>query len=83
MLSRCTFPQFTATLTTRSFLNGRSQRVMVQGNLSQILNLDFGVPQGSCLGSLLFTIYASKLFDVIKVHLPTVHCYTDDTQQCL
>ena len=64
----------------RSYLNGRSQRVMVQGNLSQSLNLDFGVPQGSCLGPLLFTIYASKLFDVIKAHLPTVHCYADDTQ---
>ena len=25
----------------RSYLNGRSQRVMVQGNLSQSLNLDF------------------------------------------
>ena len=64
----------------RSYLNGRSQRVMVQGNLSQSLNLDFGAPQGSCLGPLLFTIYASKLFDVIKAHLPTVHCYADDTQ---
>ena len=29
---------------------------------------------------MLFTIYASRLFDVIKVHLPTVHCYADDTQ---
>ena len=64
----------------RSYLNGRSQRVMVQGNLSQSLNLDFGVPQGSCLRPLLFTIYASKFFDVIKVHLPTVHCYANDTQ---
>ena len=63
-----------------SYLRGRSQRVMVQGNLSQNLNLDFGVPQGSCLGPLLFTIYASKLFDVIKAQLPTVHCYADDTQ---
>ena len=63
-----------------SYLSGRSQRVMVQGNLSQSLILDFGVPQGSCLGPLLFTIYASKLFDVIKGHLPTVHCYADDTQ---
>ena len=64
----------------RSYLNGRSQRVTVQGNLSQSLNLDFGVPQGSYLGSLLFTIYASKLFDVIKVHLCTVHSYADDKQ---
>ena len=53
---------------------------MVQGNLFQNLNFDFGIPQGSCLRSLLFTIYASNLFDVIKVHLPTVHCYADDTQ---
>ena len=27
-----------------------------------------------------FTIYASKLFGVIMAHLPTVHCYADDTQ---
>ena len=39
-----------------------------------------GVPQGSCLGPLLFTIYVSKLFQILKHHLPSVHTYADDTQ---
>ena len=34
------------------------------------LNLQCGVSQGSCLGPLLFTIYASKLFEVVKNYLP-------------
>ena len=38
------------------------------------------MPQGSCLGPLLFTIYASKLFSIIKSHLPSAHSYADDTQ---
>ena len=38
------------------------------------------IPQGSCLGPLLFTIYASKLFEVIKNYLPQSQAYADDTQ---
>ena len=45
-----------------SNLTGRSQRVSVNGTLSKNFELNWGVPQGSCLGPLLFIIYTSKLF---------------------
>ena len=34
----------------------------------------------SCLGPVLFTLYTSRLFDIIQTHLPEVHYLTDDTQ---
>ena len=54
----------------RSYLSGHSQQVIVNGERSESLNLPFGVPQGFCLGPLLFTLYSSKFFEVIKPHLP-------------
>ena len=64
----------------KSYLTGRSQRVSVHGSESNKFALSCGVPQGSCLGPLLFSIYTSELFDVIEQHLPHAHCYADDTQ---
>ena len=52
----------------------RRQRVSIPGALSDSLSLDCGVPQGSCLGPLLYIIYSSKLFQIIERHLP------DDSQ---
>ena len=63
-----------------SYLTGRKQRVSMQGTLSDRFDLKCGVPQGSCLGPLLFIIYSSKLFDIVEHHLPNIHCYADDTQ---
>ena len=64
----------------RSYLTGRVQRVIVNQQSSKTFNLNYGVPQGSCLGPVLFLLYASRLFEVVKKHLPSVHGYDDDTQ---
>ena len=61
-------------------MSHRSQRVIVNGSHSDKFVLSHGVPQGSCLGPLLFTLYVSKLFDIIKHHLPDARAYADDTR---
>ena len=63
-----------------SYLSGRTQRIMINESLSRPFRLECGVPQGSCLGPLLFTLYTSELFEIIKYHLPMIHCYADDSQ---
>ena len=63
-----------------SYLMARRQRVSIPGALSDSCSVDWGVPQGSCLGPLSYIIYSSKLFHVIERHLPDSHCYADDSQ---
>ena len=53
---------------------------MINTLLSKRFKLECGMIQGSCLGPLLFTLYTSMLFEIIKYHLPMIHCYVDDFQ---
>lgn len=50
---------------------------------SDKFEVDCGVPQGSCLGPWFFSIYTSKLCEIVSNHLPTVHAFADDTELCL
>ena len=63
-----------------SYLSGRSQCMSVNGERLDCYPLPFGVRQGSCLGPLLFSACASKLFEVIKLYLPNAHAFANDTQ---
>ncbi len=63
-----------------SYLDSRSQQVIVHGAVSEKFSLNKGVPQGSCLGPVLFTGYASPVFDVVSDHDADSHGYADDTQ---
>ena len=61
-----------------SYLNNRSQQVITDKGKSTWKFLRNGVPQGSILGPLLFTILISDIGKTIKYC--THHCYADDTQ---
>ena len=71
----------------QNYLNGRSQCVMIEGVLSNFLHCDVGVPQGSILGPLFYTLYTNELPDVIHSNVTQrtnlgdeqVCCYADDT----
>ena len=64
----------------RSYLADRSQRVKVGSATSSSLRMKYGVPQGSVLGPILFTLYTAPLEDIIFHHGLDNMMYADDTQ---
>ena len=61
----------------QSYPSNRQQCCKVNGKLSDLMEITCGVPQGSCLGQLLFIIYINDLTLSIKHSL--VNMYADDT----
>ena len=63
-----------------SYVSERVQSVIVDGSVSDHCPLLYGVPQGSVLGPVLFTLYSQPLSDVISQHTCSFHKYADDTE---
>ena len=64
----------------RSNLGNRSQSVYLNGNTNVASPIICGVPQGSVLGPLLFTLYTADIGDIIRSHGLQHYTYADDNQ---
>ena len=64
----------------RSYLEGRSQSVVLNSQSTVLRPVTCSVPQGSVLGPLVFTLYTADIGQVIQQHRLSHHCYADDNQ---
>ena len=64
----------------QSYLKDRGQSVKIGEFVSATTPLETGVPQGSVLGPLLFTLFTAPLSGLIRGNGLNTHSYADDSQ---
>ncbi|GFO46609.1 reverse transcriptase-like protein [Plakobranchus ocellatus] len=77
---RCQAERKWALLWLRSYLEYRTQSVQINNDRSDITVLKYGVPQGSVLGPILFTLYTQPIVKILTSHNFNYHFYADDSQ---
>ena len=63
-----------------SYLENGEQYVVIGESRSEPTTLQYGVPQGSVFGPVLFTVYTGTLSFLLEAHGVSYHFFADDTQ---
>ena len=64
----------------KDYLSDCIQQVKIDDRVPDSVKLEYGVPQGSVLGPILFTLYTSPLGNICKKYGVKYNCYADDMQ---
>ena len=62
----------------KSYLNDRTYKVKINNAFSSSQTLKYGVPQGSILGPILYSLNVAEIEDIAKYYKINIHVYADD-----
>ena len=73
----------------KSYLSFRSQYVSINAQDSEMMMIDIGVPQGSVLGPLIYTIFINELPEIVTdddctdtAHEPSEYLFSRNCKKC-